>query len=120
MRQITRRLGLLLLLLAWSGPGAHSQEKPLERAFAAGATQRYRVELLVRSELTGEQPVRIGVKGYAEPFTRFVEARLSWLVTEHTLSLGPDGAAEVEETLDHFSAVESNAATGNDPEWKKA
>src|SRR3990172_12927395 len=89
----------LLLVLPAPWEGMHAQEKPLERAFAAGATQRFRVELLVRTELAGQRPVRVGVKGYAEPFMRFVEARISWLATERTLSIGPDGVADVEETL---------------------
>lgn len=87
--------------------------------FAAGATQRYRVELLVHTELAGQRPVRVGVKGYAEPFTRFAEARIIWLATERTLSVGADGAAEMEEILGSFSVVAPNAATGDDPEWKK-
>lgn len=106
--------GLLLV-----GGYPPKQEKPLERTFAVGSTQRYRVELLVRTELAGQRPVRIGVKGYAEPFTRFVEARISWLATEHTRSIDEDGTADVEETLGGFSAIVSNEATGDDPEWKK-
>lgn len=96
-----------------------AQERPLERRFAVGATQRYRVELLVRTELAGQRPVRVGVKGYAEPFTRFAEARITWLATERTVSIGPDGAAEIEEELSRFGAIASNAATGDDPEWKR-
>ena len=109
----------LLLVLPASWEAMHAQDKPLERTFAAGATSRYRVELLVRTELAGQRPVRLGVKGYAEPFTRFVEARISWSATERTLSIGADGTAEMEETLDGFNLVASNAATGDDPEWKK-
>lgn len=114
------RLRALLLagffLVSWN---LLAQEKPLERQFAAGATQRYRVELLVRTELAGQRAVRVGVKGYAEPFTRFAEARITWLATERTLSVSADGVAEIEEGLSRFSAVTSNAATGDDPEWKK-
>jgi hypothetical protein len=103
------------LLISWDLP---AQEKPLERTFAAGATQRYRVELLVRTELAGQRPVRIGVKAYAEPFTRFAEARVSWLATKHVLSVTADGAADIEETLSGFSAISANAAKGEEQEWK--
>lgn len=119
MKHGTRLLFVFLSGFLLAGSGGYRQGKPLERAFAAGATARYRVELLVRTELAGQRPVRVGVKGYAEPFTRFVEARISWLATEHTLSIGSDGVAEVEETLSGFSGIASSAATGDDPEWKK-
>lgn len=119
MKQVIGVLGLFLASLIFPWVSAHSQEKHLERTFAAGATQRYRVELLVRTELAGQRAVRIGVKGYAEPFTRFVEARISWLATERTASIAADGTADVEETLGGFGAITSDAATGDDPEWKK-
>ena len=98
--------------------GSAAQSEPLARTYTAGATQSYRVELLVRSEIEGQRPVRVGVKDYTEPFARFVEARISWKATQRIASVLPDGSAEIEESLDGFGEPESRAATDGDPDLK--
>lgn len=114
-------LFLALVCCALSGftaTSARAQSEPLARSYVQGATQRYRVELLVRSELEGQRPVRVGVKGYAEPFTQFAQTRIAWTVTQRVVAVLPDGSAEIEEFLDGFAEPESRAATEGDPELK--
>jgi hypothetical protein len=115
-----RRGGAALLLAGLAAaPGmARAQERPLERAFVAGDARRYRVELVVRTELEGQQPVRIGVKGYAEPFARFAEARLVWRVARRIVSVEP-GGAQIEETLEDFRRAGMRVSGEADPEWRK-
>src|SRR5437879_7377246 len=77
-------LGLLV-------PPAVAQEKPLERSFLAGMSAGYRIQLLVRSEIQGQQPVQIGAKTYVKPFLREAHGRLSWRATQHVISVSADG-----------------------------
>ncbi len=101
--------GVVCSLLAFSP--APAQERPLECSFSVGATSSYRVQLTVRSELEGQQTERIGSKTYVKPLARAVERGLSWTVTRRVTSLGADGAAEIEETLSDFAAVDSNSSS---------
>ena len=87
---------VFLLSLVLAGESASLQGKPLERTFVPGATYRYRVELVVRSELEGQRAVPVGVKSYSEPFVRFAEARISWVATQRVVSVDGEGTAEID------------------------
>jgi hypothetical protein len=113
------RCALFFVLAVAIWPRAQAQSQPFTHTFTAGDVQSYRVELLVRSEIEGQRPARIGVKDYAEPFARFAEARVSWVATRRVVAVDDDGAAEIHESLDQFSAVASRAATENEAEWKQ-
>jgi hypothetical protein len=116
---VAARTAVLLAFALAASARAHAQSQPFTHTFTAGDVRHYRVELLVRSELEGQRAARIGVKDYAEPFARFAEARVSWVATRRIVSVGDDGSAEIEESLERFSAVASRAATENDAEWKQ-
>ena len=91
------------MLVAASAAG---QQKQVVRDFAAGTTNRYRIQLRVRSEVEGKRPVEIGVKTYVAPFSRSAEGQLSWQASRRVLSVGGDGSAEIEEILEDFQGVE--------------
>ena len=108
------RLGQATLLgFLWGilGPSVPAQERPLQRSFSVGNTASYRIQLTVRSEVTGQQTETIGAKTYVRPFAQSAQNRLNWTATWRVLSVGSDGIAEIEETLDHFEgAAEAWAA----------
>jgi hypothetical protein len=105
-------------LLLWGAPAA--QQPALQRTFAAGATCQYRVRLVVRTEVEGQRPVKIGVQTYAEPFSRAAEAQLEWQATRRVVSLNADGTANIEETLSQFSSVQATPTPEeDDPEAQK-
>lgn len=83
---------------------AAEQSDVLQRSFSVAEVRQYRIELIVRSELEGEDATRIGAKTYVSPFTRGAEEMIAWRATRRVVAIGPDGAAEVEETLDNFVA----------------
>jgi hypothetical protein len=84
---------------------AIAQQPSLQRTFVPGATHTFRVRLVVRTELEGQRPVKIGAQTYAEPFSRSAEAELAWQATRRVVSLNSDGSANIEETLGQFSNV---------------
>ena len=93
-------LGTAALLCA-----AAQLQRPLERTFEQGDTQRYRVELIARSEVQGQRAEKIGARAYAAPFHVFSQEKLSWSVSRRVVSVASDGSAEIEETLDQFSPL---------------
>jgi hypothetical protein len=90
----------------------------LRRTFAVGVTQRYRVILSVRTELEGRRPLAIGSQTYVEGFTRSAEVRTSWRATALAVQLAPNGAAEVEESMDEFGSI-TETVSPEDDETKK-
>ncbi len=101
------RLAAFFFALA-AGPGL-AQEKPLQRDFVPGLAFRYRIQLKVRSEIEGQQSEQIGAKSYVKPFSRSAGCEMSWIATRRVVAIGPYGGAEVEETLDDFTAAISTA-----------
>ena len=100
--------------------GAAPAEKPLRRTFHAGDEARYRVRLVVHSELEGPGTVKIGSVTYVKPERHSAEARISWTATERVVSVAPDGTAQIREQLDGFGApVPSEPADANDTESAK-
>ena len=100
---------LASLFLTVVAPLSGAQEKPLPRRFTVGAAASYRIQLIVRSELQGQQAEAIGAKTYVKAFTRAAEDGLAWTATRRIASLGADGSAEIEETLADFEpALESS------------
>jgi hypothetical protein len=100
-------LGLLV-------PPAVAQEKPLERSFLAGMSASYRIQLLVRSEIQGQQPVQIGAKTYVKPFLREAHGRLSWRATQHVISVNADGTADIEEVLDEAESAQASGSSADE------
>jgi hypothetical protein len=112
--------GLLPAALSVLLAAALPQEKPLERSFAAGANEQYRVRLVVRSELEGEQPVRRSGAVFAQKFERFGEGGLKWVTMLRVAAIGPDGSAEIEETLTDFNdQLTTSAPPGADEDAGK-
>lgn len=91
-----------------------TQEKPLERGFSVATASSFRIQLSVRSEIEGQQPVQIGAKAYVKPFSRAVEAGVGWIATRRVLGVAPDGTAEIEEALADFREFAKNVATTNE------
>jgi hypothetical protein len=87
---------------------------PWQRTFAVGVPQRYRVTLTVRSEIEGKRPLAIGAQTYVEGVVRSAEVAASWRATVLVKQLDADGTAEVEESLDEFSAVEESISPEDD------
>ena len=79
------------------------QAKPLRRTFFAGEESHYRVRLLVRREQEGPETVKTGAVTSVETVQHWAESRLSWIVSERVLSVGPDGAARIREQLKGFA-----------------
>ena len=77
--------------------------KPLRRMFHAGDEARYRVRLVVHSELEGPGTVKIGSVTYVKPERHSADARLSWVATERVVSVAADGSAQIREQLDGFA-----------------
>ena len=102
-------------LLACAAPAA-AQEPALQRTFVPGAAHTYRVRLVVRTEVEGQRPVKIGAQTYAEPFSRAAEAEVAWLATRRVVSVTPEGTANIEETLDRFSNVLAKPTPEEDDE----
>jgi hypothetical protein len=101
------------------GRASSSGEARLLRTFSADTTSQYRIQLTVHSELTGDQPETIGAKTYVHPFARSAGRTVAWRAVRHVLSVGPDGTAGIEESLEDFSGVETASSTGGDPESAK-
>ncbi len=99
-------------------PLAAGQERPIERSFPAGTAAGYRIQLIVRSEIEGQQPEQIGVKAYVRAFSRFAEDGLAWTATRRILTLGTDGTAEIEETFGDFQSL-AGSSTPGDPQAEK-
>jgi len=91
-------------------------QQPLEHAHTAGFTTRYRVRLVVRTELDGQRPEKIGVNAYVTPFSRRAEAQLGWLVTRRVVAVDADGTAEIQETLGEFSEPLGSSQAQNSAE----
>jgi len=101
-------------LLGLPVPLAVAQEKPLERSFLAGMSASYRIQLLVRSEIQGQQPVQIGAKTYVKPFSREAHGRLSWRATKHVISVRADGTADIEEVLDEAESAQAGGSSADE------
>lgn len=100
--------GVVFLFLACASlPHARSQqpEAPLLRTFKAGDVQRYRIELTVRTSADGQRPRKVGRQTYAEQFSESSSGSVSWRATRRVLTVQEDGSAEIEETLDEFTAA---------------
>lgn len=93
-----RKLTLVFLILL-----IHPPQAPLSRSFSPNSSSCHLVRLTLRTELRGHNAVKIGLRHYLEPFTRAAEIELSWIATRRILSITPDGAAEIEESLSDFS-----------------
>ena len=97
-------------------PSPNSDPPKFERTFTVGSTTQYRIQVSVRTEVEGQQPETIGAKTYIHPFARTAERRIAWRSTVHIVSLSPDGAAVIEETLNDFSSTTSDSSPANDVE----
>jgi hypothetical protein len=122
MREHAVRLGIVACLFSLVTGVAFAQEKPLTRSFQAGATESYRVELTLRSEVHGVSTETIGEKTYVKPFMHAAEATLEWTATRRIGAVGADGSAEIQESLDRVMArcTEGPAAEQADPELQKS
>ncbi len=98
--------GAALIAVAQSGP-------PL-RMFRVGQTDKFQIELRVRSEVEGQKPTTIGVKTYVQPVSEWVEQTLTWKAERRVISTGADGAAEIEERLADFS--DGAVSSASDPD----
>jgi len=67
-RSIARVVLFLTLSVCASRPIA-AQQKPLTRAFIAGAEEGYQVNVTIRVETRGVSTEKIGDKTYADAFT---------------------------------------------------
>jgi hypothetical protein len=110
----------LALVSSWLVPAqpapAQQAEPPLLRTFKAGDVQRYRVELTVRSEVSGQRPRQVGRQTFAEPFTDTITTMTHWKVTRRVVAVDPDGSAEMEETLHDFSEVTRSYVQSDQPD----
>jgi hypothetical protein len=112
-RSLARAAALccLVLVTSWLVPAQPAPppqaDAPLLRTFKAGDVQRYRVELTVRTSADGQRARQVGSKTYAEKFSESSSGAITWHATRRVLSVQPDGSAEIEETLDEFSAQEA-------------
>ncbi len=99
-----RRLVCLAVctLITAAVPFASSPQKPLERTFYVGVATSYRIKLIMRSEVEGQESEQIGAKTYVRPFSRSTQRQISWRAVARVISVGADGTAELEETLDDF------------------
>lgn len=79
-----------------------TQAKPLRQNFRAGDESRYRVRLVVRSELQSPETVKIGAVTYVKDVQHSAEARLAWIISERVLSVATDGTAKIREQLEDF------------------
>ena len=93
---------LLVAAFVCACAAALAQERPLERRFAAEESSRYLVEAVLRTEVDGQRPVRIGAQTYLEPFSRTAEARLAFVSARRIASVDAAGNADVEERLETF------------------
>ncbi|HUK32093.1 MAG TPA: hypothetical protein VLV89_13330 [Candidatus Acidoferrum sp.] len=87
------------------------------RALRAGRTDKFQIELRVRSEVEGQKSTTIGAKTYVEPVSQWVEQRLTWTDERRVISTGADGAAEIEERLANFS--DATDSSDSDPDTTK-
>src|SRR5271170_5612504 len=88
--------------------------KPLRRTFRAGDESRYRVRLVVRSELEGPETVKIGAVTYVKTEQHSAEGRLGWTVSERVMRLGEDGGADIREQLESFDVPRLTQESGPD------
>src|SRR2546425_13236546 len=95
-------------------PLAVAQEKPLEHSFLAGMSASYRIQLLVRSEIQGQQPVQIGAKTYVKPFLREAHWRSSWRATLLVIYVGVDGTADIGELLVEAESSQSSGSSADE------
>ncbi len=101
----------------WSQPlPAGARERPLERAFTAGAAGRYRVELAVRSEVEGQRAIRGEGKAYAEKYHSAAGLRIHWRATRTVKAVDEAGNAEIEEVLEEIAITADAARPANDEE----
>jgi hypothetical protein len=100
------RVALSLPLLLAFRLHATPQQSPLRRTFTAGEARRYRIRLIVRSELEGPDTVKIGAVTYVKTVLHAAEARLAWTVSESVTRSGENGAAEIREQQEVFEPLE--------------
>ena len=101
-------LFLTLSVCAWRAAAA--QQKPLTRAFIAGAEERYQVTVTIRVETRGISTEKIGDKNYADVFSHEAKGQVSWRATRKISAVNADGAASLVEKLDRFQL-----SCGGDP-----
>ncbi len=82
----------------------YAQQKPLTRAFVAGAQERYQINVAIRVETHGVSTEKVGEKAYTDFYTHEASGEVSWRSTRKISSVNFDGAATIEEFLDHFAA----------------
>ena len=87
-------------------PSAPQIEPPLTCTFLPGTESEYRIQLTVRSELTGEQSDVTGSLAHVHPISRVAAEGISWRATRRVLGVDTGGLADIEEVLDDFSAIE--------------
>ena len=81
------------------------QGKPLERKFRQGETEKFNVELVVRTEVTGTQAQKIGARAYSSPLTLVADASAIWTTTRRVVSVAEDGSALIEESVSEFAGM---------------
>ncbi|MGA7783431.1 MAG: hypothetical protein WB997_02195, partial [Candidatus Acidiferrales bacterium] len=87
------------------------------RVLRTGRTEKFQVELRVRSEVEGQKPTTIGAKTYVQPVSEWVEQKIAWNVERRVSSTDAAGGAEIEERLANFSDAASSS--GKDPDTTK-
>ena len=100
-RSIARVVLFLTLSVCSSRPIA-AQQKPLTRAFIAGAEEGYQVNVTIRVETRGISTEKIGDKTYADAFTHEAKGQVNWRATRKISAVDADGAASLVEKLDRF------------------
>ncbi|HMD31209.1 MAG TPA: hypothetical protein VKG84_04810, partial [Candidatus Acidoferrales bacterium] len=101
----TVELIALVALLASAVRAGQPQQSPLRRAFRAGDERRYRVHLVVRSELEGPETVKIGAVTYVKTAQHAAEARLDWTAVERLIGLDDAATAKMREQQEAFSGL---------------
>jgi hypothetical protein len=99
------RVFLLTALSVCASHPASAQQKPLTRAFVAGAEERYQVSISIRVETHGISTEKIGDKTYANYFTHEANGQISWRSVRTISSVAADGTAALTETMDRFQAT---------------
>jgi hypothetical protein len=96
------------------------EAKPLRRTFHAGEESHYRVRLMVRRELEVPETVDTGAATSVKTVEHWAESRLSWIVSERVLSVGPDGAARIREQIAGCAPpIQSQQANAGDAQSAK-
>lgn len=96
------RVVLFTALCLCTSHSALSQQKPLTRAFIAGAEERYQVTVTISVETHGVSTEKIGDKTYAGVFTHEAKGQVNWRSTRKISAVNAEGTASLVEKLDRF------------------